>query len=281
MSQQWSRLECEAIVADYIAMLYAECRGERYSKAEHRRRLKQQLQNRSDGSIEYKHQNISAILLKADHVYIRGYKPAWNYQALLEAVVMSRLEQAGKDIQAVEDTLSARLPVQLPMPDLYSVFVSPPEMRVKHRIREAREFKPKHINYAEKEARNRALGQRGEEFVLTVEKARLASLGREDLIQDIEWTSKEKGDGAGYDIRSFEGGTDEELFIEVKTTNSGMYQPFLVTQNELLFSEANVERYALYRLFDFADAPALFSLKGRLTNHVQLEPRLYSAGFYE
>lgn len=281
MSQQWSRLECEAIVADYIAMLYAECRGERYSKAEHRRLLKQQLQNRSDGSIEYKHQNISAILLKADHVYIRGYKPAWNYQALLEAVVMSRLEQAGKDIQAVEDTLSERLPVQLPMPDLYSVFVSPPEMRVKHRIREAREFKPKHINYAEKEARNRALGQRGEEFVLTVEKARLASLGREDLIQDIEWTSKEKGDGAGYDIRSFEGGTDEELFIEVKTTNSGMYQPFLVTQNELLFSEANVERYALYRLFDFADAPALFSLKGRLTNHVQLEPRLYSAGFYE
>jgi len=281
MSQQWSRLECEAIVADYIAMLYAECRGERYSKAEHRRLLKQQLQNRSDGSIEYKHQNISAILLKADHVYIRGYKPAWNYQALLEAVVMSRLEQAGKDIQAVEDTLSERLPVQLPMPDLYSDFVSPPEMRVKHRIREAREFKPKHINYAEKEARNRTLGQRGEEFVLTVEKARLASLGREDLIQDIEWTSKEKGDGAGYDIRSFEGRTDEELFIEVKTTNSGMYQPFLITQNELLFSEANVERYALYRLFDFANAPALFSLKGRLTNHVQLEPRLYSAGFYE
>jgi len=281
MSQQWSRLECEAIVADYIAMLYAECRGERYSKAEHRRLLKQQLQNRSDGSIEYKHQNISAILLKADHVYIRGYKPAWNYQALLEAVVMSRLEQAGEDIQAVEDTLSERLPVQLPMPDLYSVFVSPPEMRVKHRIREAREFKPKHINYAEKEARNRTLGQRGEEFVLTVEKARLASLGREDLIQDIEWTSKEKGDGAGYDIRSFEGRTDEELFIEVKTTNSGMYQPFLITQNELLFSEANVERYALYRLFDFANAPALFSLKGRLTNHVQLEPRLYSAGFYE
>jgi len=281
MAQQWTRLECEAIVADYLVMLYAECRGEPFSKAEHRRRLKQQLKNRSDGSIEYKHQNISAILLKADHVYIRGYKPAWNYQALLEAVVMSRLEQAGKAIQAVEDTLSARLPVQLPMPDLYSVFVSPPEMRVKHRIREAREFKPKHINYAEKEARNRALGQRGEEFVLTVEKARLASLGREDLIQDIEWTSKEKGDGAGYDIRSFEGGTDEELFIEVKTTNSGMYQPFLVTQNELLFSEANVERYALYRLFDFADAPALFSLKGRLTNHVQLEPRLYSAGFYE
>ena len=281
MSNSWSRTECEAIVADYLMMLYAECRGETYSKAEHRRLLKQQLQSRSDGSIEYKHQNISAILLKADHVYIRGYKPAWNYQALLEEVVVSRLEQTSKDIHAVEDTLSTRLPEQLSVPDLHSLFVSPPEMKVKHGVREKREFKPKRINYAEKEAWNRALGQRGEEFVLAVEKARLASLGREDLVQDIEWTSKEKGDGAGYDVRSFDGKTDEELFIEVKTTNSGMYQPFLITQNELLFSETNIERYALYRLFDFANVPSLFSLKGRITDHVQLEPRLYSAGFYE
>mgnify|MGYP001828025214 FL=1 len=281
MSQQWSRLECEMIVADYLLMLYAECRGENYSKAEHRRVLKLQLNNRSDGSIEYKHQNISAILLKADHVYIRGYKPAWNYQALLETVVMSRLEQRINDIQAVEDTLSARLPEQLSMPDLQSLFVSPPEMKVRHAIRDKCEFKPNRINYAEREARNRALGQRGEEFILAVEKARLAELGREDLVQDIQWTSKEEGDGAGYDIRSFEGKTDEELFIEVKTTNSGMYQPFLISQNELLFSEMNIEHYALYRLFDFANTPALFSLKGRITNHVRLEPRLYSAGFYE
>lgn len=281
MSQHWSRFECEAILADYLAMLYAECRGESYSKAEHRRLLKQQLQNRSDGSIEYKHQNISAILLKADHVYIRGYKPAWNYQSLLEGVVMARLEQSGKDIQAVEETLSGRLPEQLSMPDLRSLFVSPPEMKVKHRVRDDRKFKPRRINYAEKEARNRALGQRGEEFVLAVEKTRLTSIGREDLVEDVEWTSKVKGDGAGYDIRSFEGKTDDELFIEVKTTNSGLYQPFLITQNELLFSEANVERFALYRLFDFTNAPALFSLKGRITDHVQLEPRLYSAGFYE
>jgi hypothetical protein len=43
MSQQWSRFECEAIVADYLAMLHAGCRGEPYSKADHRRLLKQQL----------------------------------------------------------------------------------------------------------------------------------------------------------------------------------------------------------------------------------------------
>jgi hypothetical protein len=280
LAQQWSLLECEAIVADYFAMLAAECRGEPYSKAEHRRVLQQKLDHRSDGSIEYKHQNISAALLKAGHVYIRGYKPAWNYQTLLEGVVMSRLKGMEGEIQAVEDMLSQQLPKTIPSPNLKSLFVAPPETKVKHGISDKHEFMPGHINYAEKEVRNRALGERGEEFVLVVEKARLASLGREDLIGDIEWTSKEKGDGAGYDIRSFDGRTDEEMFIEVKTTNSGIYQPFLITRNELLFSEANVERYALYRLFDFTNTPALFSLKGRITGHVHLEPRLFSAGFY-
>jgi hypothetical protein len=281
MSQQWSRFECEAIVADYLAMLHAECRGEPYSKADRRRLLKQRLDDRSDGSIEYKHQNISAILLKAGHVYIRGYKPAWNYQALLETVVLSRLEQADREIQILEAALSERLPDRPPLPDLNSLFVSPPELKLRHSIRDAKEFKPRQINYAEKEARNRSLGERGEAFVLAVEQARLEALGRDDLVREIEWTSRAKGDGAGYDIRSFDGHTDEELFIEVKTTNSGIYQPFLITRNELLFSEANVDRYALYRVFDFAEVPGLFNLKGRITNYVQLEPRVYSAGFYE
>ncbi len=68
-------------------------------------------------------------------------------------------------------------------------------------------------------------------------KFRLWRTGRDDLLSAVEWTSKEHGDGAGYDIRSFDGKTDDELFIEVKTTNSGMYQPFLITQNEVAFSE--------------------------------------------
>jgi len=62
---------------------------------------------------------------------------------------------------------------------------------------------------------------------MRLERERLLELGRKDLVGDIQWTSKEMGDGAGYDIRSFQGQTDEELFIEVKTTNSGKYQQFL------------------------------------------------------
>ena len=57
----WSDLENDAIVADYMAMLSDDLSGQPYSKAEHNRAL-QQLIGRGRGSIEYKHQNISAVL---------------------------------------------------------------------------------------------------------------------------------------------------------------------------------------------------------------------------
>lgn len=63
MAEDWSRDEVEAIVGDYFAMLRAELAGEVYSKTAHRRALAPLLSGRSDGSIEFKHANISAVLL--------------------------------------------------------------------------------------------------------------------------------------------------------------------------------------------------------------------------
>ena len=77
----WSRVEVEAIVADYVAMLTAELRREPYSKTAHRRALAPLLDARSDGAIERKHQNISAVLIELGFPYIFGYKPLGNYQA--------------------------------------------------------------------------------------------------------------------------------------------------------------------------------------------------------
>lgn len=43
---------------------------------------------RPRGSIEYKHQNISAVLKGLGEDWIPGYKPAFNFQAsLVDAVV--------------------------------------------------------------------------------------------------------------------------------------------------------------------------------------------------
>ena len=52
----WSRLEVEAAVADYLEMLALELRGELFNKAEHNRNLARVLNGRTRGSLERKHQ---------------------------------------------------------------------------------------------------------------------------------------------------------------------------------------------------------------------------------
>ena len=166
-----------------------------------------------------------------------------------------------------------------PISDINTIFVQSPDRLTTHKVQDERLFKPRHVDYSARESRNRNLGLRGEEFVLEVERQRLSSLGREDLVTDIEWTSSVKGDGAGYDIRSFQGKTDEELFIEVKTTNAGKYQPFLITSNEVAFSDKNRGSYSLYRVFDFREEPNIFVLDGLITNHVNVIPQVLRASF--
>lgn len=91
MAADWTRDEVELIVADYFSMLRAELSGEPVNKAARNRRLQQKIA-RSRGSIEFKHENISAVLLNlGDLPYIDGYKPRRNYQHLLEQVVLERL----------------------------------------------------------------------------------------------------------------------------------------------------------------------------------------------
>ncbi|HKK84524.1 MAG TPA: hypothetical protein VJ942_03275, partial [Roseovarius sp.] len=74
-SQAWTDAENDLIVADYFAMLADDVAGRPYKKAEHRRQLLPLLNNRSAGSVEFKHQNISAVLKGLGEVWITGYKP--------------------------------------------------------------------------------------------------------------------------------------------------------------------------------------------------------------
>ena len=83
MSTNWSKYEVELTIIDYFQMLNLEINGQNYQKSAFRELLLPRLNNRSHGSIEFKHQNISAVLLKYKLPYIIGYKPRVNYQTLL------------------------------------------------------------------------------------------------------------------------------------------------------------------------------------------------------
>ena len=88
----WSREEVEATVGDYFAMLRDELAGLPVNKSERNLRLRRLLHNRSKGSVEFKHANISAVLTLHSYPYIEGYKPRFNFQALLEQVVLEYLD---------------------------------------------------------------------------------------------------------------------------------------------------------------------------------------------
>ena len=278
-SRVWTKAEVEAAVADYLDMLALEVRGEAFSKAEHNRALRERLDGRSHGSVEFKHQNISAVLIAEGFPYIDGYKPLRNVQAALRSAVRERLPEIANLIQAdVEERQEAVV-----VDDLLGMEVEPPspsEPVIGERRSEywvpgtAREP----VDYLLREARNRSLGDAGEALAMQYERRRLLDAGKDHLARNVEQVSKTVGDHAGFDIHSYEA-TGHDRFIEVKTTRYGKHTPFYVSSGELRFSKSHAESYRLYRLYGFRNNPLLFTLSGDVARHVQLHPVNHRAHF--
>ncbi|MBV7429838.1 MULTISPECIES: DUF3883 domain-containing protein [unclassified Acidovorax] len=275
---EWSREEVEAIVADYLHMLTLELAGQSYSKTAHRRALQSKINSRSDGSIEFKHGNISAAMLALGFPYIRGYQPRSNFQALLLAVLE---EQIGVNPSLDQAALVAvQLPAVVPLQSDFSHVKAQAPTR-QHRVTETQTpptFASVKRDYLEREARNHSLGLAGEEFVIQYEHWRLNLLGEPKLADRVEHVSRTKGDGLGFDVLSYE--TDgRERFVEVKTTTFGKDTPFFVSRGELALSSHAKDQFHLYRLFEFRKMPRLFALVGALEQHCSLDPITFRASF--
>jgi len=280
MGGDWSREEVEATVAEYFCMLDKELRGIQYSKTEHRRHLSRLLNKRSDGAIERKHQNISAILNKLHFPYITGYKPLRNYQQILYDAVSGRLHKDRDLTDFVQVQIDQ--PATVPnLEDILTALVEPPvadliESRISSKKVREMPSQQYRIDYLEQEARNRSLGRAGEKFVLEFEKVRLIRAGQERLASKVEHISATQGDSAGFDVLSFDI-TGREKLIEVKTTAYGAYTPFFVTRNELDLSHRDASKYHLYRTFDFRKQPKLFTKHGPIDQSFSLYPQKYVA----
>lgn len=267
----------EACVADYLRMLTLELNGQRYNKTEHARALMRKLDGRSRQSIEFKHCNISAVMLALGYPCIDGYKPRGNYQALLAEVVEAQL-QGNVPLQEATQAAVQRPAAEAALTDTASVWVPTPKPT---RVREtsavyAPRFSPARRDYLAQEARNRSLGRAGELFVVELEARRLRAAGKARLSDRVEHVADTQGDGPGYDVLSFEEDGRERL-IEVKTTAFSELTPFYVSRNELARSEADAARYHLYRLFNFRNRPRLFGLQGAIAAHCRLDAVSYLA----
>jgi hypothetical protein len=272
MPEAWSPEEVAATVADYFVMLEHEFRGEPFNKSEQNRRLQAILRNRSEGAIEFKHCNISAILIEIGFPYVDGYKPRGNYQQLLKDEVSAYIDLR-PDIVALAQAIVDAPIVDFSEPlSIDDIFVPAPSRDRSHATYERR--RPsfpilRNVNYLEREARNSSLGLAGEKFVLDVEHRRLWELGLRSLAERIEHVAQTQGDGLGYDIVSYDEDGRERL-IEVKTTAFGSMTPFFASAREVSLSDTR-EEFRLYRVFKFRDTPRIFSLPGPLRESCTLD----------
>lgn len=102
---EWSDDEFLAAVRAYLELLNAQNNGELVQKADVRRRLREgPLSKRSDASIEYRMQNISAVMELQGRAFIRGYPPARNVGARGTRIISSLIDDAYERTSARNET---------------------------------------------------------------------------------------------------------------------------------------------------------------------------------
>jgi Domain of unknown function (DUF3883) len=149
----------------------------------------------------------------------------------------------------------------------------------------ARETVPKRLQRlvrkfdpVERDHRNRSLGKAGEAFVVDLDRRQLNESDRPELARKVRWTAAEDGDGAGYDVLSFDLRGQERL-IEVKTTNGSARTPFFMTRNECSLARERPAEWRIYRVHLFATGPRVFTISPPLENAVRLIPETWRASF--
>ena len=136
-------------------------------------------------------------------------------------------------------------------------------------------------DYAAKDARNRKLGLEGELLVIAYEQDRLRKLGHEQLAQQVVHTSVIQGDGAGYDVKSFnEDGSVR--YIEVKSTRGSVGTDFYMSPNEIKFSEQHSNNFYLYRVYDMGNESgeaSFYIVEGDVHQRLDATPVNYKMSF--
>lgn len=306
----WSVEEVDAIVALYFDMLAQPSDLPRGWKADRIRRLDAQIE-RGKGSIGQKLSNISSVAPSLGIPPLVGFGARPNAQTAVISAALERYLDAHPEAWAIgvadlrirlaqrqaADALpvpgfaqtgrifsfpTARKRAASALPDIGSSIlpIDPPPPPVIRRPKDQElarvvgKFDP-----AARDQANRDLGRLGEQHVYDHERASLVAAGQLELADAVEWTSRDLGDGAGYDIKSFDPITGDERLIEVKATYGGATADFFLTRRERAVSEANLKTWRLYRIYGLPSKPRLFILEPPLEQSVTLVEEGWRAKF--
>lgn len=238
----WWIDEVEASVSSYMDMMIRSAAGETFQKSDYLKKLTLEFPERSYKAHEYKFQNISAAMKDLGRPWMNGYAPLSRYQQLVRFVL--------------EDRLGRTAPIVVGK-------ATSPKSHISK------------IDWAKRDADNRALGKGGELHVFELERLKLVEVGRADLAERVRWLAGE-GDGHGFDISSFDA-DGSSICIEVKTTTRGSDAPFFVSDNEVRVSSEKSASYRLYRVFNFLSQPSITIYRGAISEFCEIKPTNYRA----
>lgn len=110
-------------------------------------------------------------------------------------------------------------------------------------------FYARKIDYERINKERKLIGNAGEELVYK-DQIEFVKTYAPEYLNNVRHVSKLDGDGAGYDICSFN--IDKKLvYIEVKSTTGKKETPFYMTASEYDFLELHRENYIIARVYEF------------------------------
>jgi hypothetical protein len=184
------------------------------------------------------------------HWQILEFDPTLNYESLMalklqpEAISRSAGNLPNRGPAVAQILLAAPTPQQRPGNKGVGIATA--------------EFRRDPVDYEERDRKNRRLGKIGEDLVFNYERARLTNAGRQDLVDRVEMVCRTMGDSAGFDVRSVDEKSGDEIHIEVKTTSGPFSTPFFMSAAEVEYAKSCPHEYRIYRVYDYSiDAPEI------------------------
>ncbi|WP_102959331.1 DUF3883 domain-containing protein [Mangrovicella endophytica] len=272
----WSDEDNDFLVGTYLRMMRLEHDGVDFIKSHIRQEAQVRLE-RTKRSVEFKLMNISAVLSELGFIHLTGYTRKMNFQQSLFAAIERRLVGYPADLELLEsfsprsDRQTSKAAQEAEAMSYGVIDSVPPPRRASAEQLEALSRLVRKFDPAARDARNKALGSCGEHFVFEFERRTMIAEGRQDLLSEVRWVSRDEGDGHGYDIVSVDPLTEKKKFIEVKSTRGSQYVPFFLSRNEIDASE-QTQGWQIYRVFDIGIRSRLFKLMPPLDACTRMRP---------
>ncbi len=121
--------------------------------------------------------------------------------------------------------------------------------KVKQKKNRAAVFYARKLDFERINKERKLIGNAGEELVYN-DQIEFVKKHAPEYLKSVRHVSRLDGDGAGYDICSFNA-EEKLIYIEVKTTVGKKETPFYMSASEYAFYELHRENYVIARVYEF------------------------------